>query len=319
MAITSVELLFEGRGGNADWMQRRTYTRIYEVLTDDATDDAVTAGTAPGSLPVMGQSHPEDPAAVVVSRAPSQDSDRPTRWLVAIGYDTQPPGSASPESAQGGGSAQPVEAGGGETAPGEQPENPLSRPAKWRVTFERITETARDAYKVDENGDNIGGTKPIANSAGDPFDPGIQVDRSYPVITITKNLPNLELAKMEELENAVNKTNWKGRAPRTVRCVGVEAESNWENGYTFWAYTFSLAIKSDNWDERVLDAGYRWRENVGSTVNPDWRYYPFLDESGNPRKGLLDGNGGKLADGEPEVFKLFSVRKQRDFNALLGV
>lgn len=327
MAVTSCHKLWEGRGGSADFQMRRTYTQVFEVYTDSVTDDAVIAGTVPVGvpdvLPAMGDPHQEDPYAIVTGRAPSQDAADPLRWLVTITYDTQPGGGTQGGTQAQQESLQPAENGGAAQSPGNRSENPLQRPASWKGTFQQVQEVLRSAYKTDQDGNNIGGSVAVTNSAGFLFDPPVMVEESRHVITITKNYSSLSLASIKQLRDSVNKTAWKGFPPRTLRVVGIEYSSAFENGVAFWQVTYSLAEKEDTWDIRVLDAGLceRWQIGTDSgTGAPIYEFRTILDKHGNPvTEPVPLSNGKKLAPGAPEAYLVFSGYRQREFNTLIVI
>lgn len=317
MAVDTVVELFEGRNGRDEFDRHRTYTRVFEVYTTDDDDGPATAGGS-ALLPRLGDSHPEDSQAVVVAVVPAQDSADPRRWIVNIDYDTQPP---LPEALQ---PESPTGDPGAEQTPADLPDNPLNRPAIWRGSFQQIQEVLRDAYLTDANGDNIGGSKPVVNSAGFLFDPPVMVERSRPTLTITKNIPSLNIFALNDVVDSVNKTAWKGLEIRTARLVGVEFQSGLENGVFFWTVSWTFALKFDKWDIRVLDAGLAERVVVPSVPGqpgPQYEIRPILDPQGNPitEPVPLDGNGKRLAPNQPEVYLLFSGYKQRDFNAVIPV
>lgn len=310
MPVVSCNELFEGRTGRDDFTKHRTFTRVFELYTDSDADGAPTAGGYAG-LPRLGNSHPEDVAAVVVAVVPQQDGADPRRWLVTIEYDTQPP---LPEALQ--------PDGGDQTEPGAIAENPLARKPIWKFGFQQLTETLRSAYLTNADGVNIGGSKPVVNSAGFMFDPGIQVEVSRPIITVTRNFPDIDTGFLIDMIDAVNKTSWKSLTPRQARCVGIEANSNWENNVFFWSITFTFALKQDTWDVRVLDAGLFERIQIGDTPDgPVFQIRAILDPQGNPvtEPVPLNGAGRRLPPGNPETYLVFSAYKQRDFNTLIGV
>ncbi|VTS03521.1 unnamed protein product [Gemmata massiliana] len=144
MAVLSCELLFTGRGGQDTLDKHRTYTSRYEVITDDPHDGVQVVGNAPG-LPGLGASYPTDAVAVVVSLEPEQSDDSPYLWYVTVSYDSRP------EMAQ---SVNPVD--GSTLTPGDPasfPENPLLRPAQWRITGQDSNEVVNEWRPVDANGE----------------------------------------------------------------------------------------------------------------------------------------------------------------------
>jgi hypothetical protein len=314
VAIVSVYQLFEGRGGSADYAMSRTYTRLYEVYTDNDFDDAVTAGTAPGLLPIMGELHPEDLQAFVSNRDIQQDAADSRRWLVTITYTTQPPAEAANAEA-----IQPGEAGGQE--PGDRPENPLLRAARWRGSFQQREEVLRSAYATDDDGNNVGGSKAVTNSAGIPYDPPVMFDTGDAGFTVQKNYSSLTLPQLADFYQAVNQFAWRGFAPRTVKIVGIDFEASFENAVFFWAVTWSFAVRENGWEKRILDAGLTERFTLEHLppADPVYQWRTIRDpQTGEPitEPVPLDGNGRRLTPGEPPVFLRFSAYKQRPFATL---
>lgn len=313
MAITSVYQLFDGRGGSADANMARTYTRVYEVYVDSPYDDAVTAGTAPGYLPVMGEPHSEDLAAFVTNRDIQQDAADPLRWLVTITYTTQQPGTESVTAP--GESLQPN--GGGSQAPGDRSENPLARVAAWRVNFQTTQEPATVGFKVANNGDVAVLPTAILNSAGLPFDPPVMVEVSRPVVSVTKNIVNLDLNKLTDLQDSVNSKAWKSFPPRTVRVSGIEVNSAFENGVAFWSITYHFAVNWRTWDVQPLDAGFHERIQTASVPVATYEWREITDDHGAQGPYPLDGNGRVLDPSQDPVYLRWVATKENDFNTMI--
>src|SRR5581483_11506179 len=141
MPVVSVYEVWTGRTGQDTFTKRRTFSRVFEVWTDNAFDDAVVVGSCP-LLPRLGNGYPTDPAAVVVAVKPAQDDETPLRWMVTCDYDTQPDNPQRQANQQ-----QPAGASGGgqPQGPGQQPENPLARPPVWKGGFQQTTEVLETA------------------------------------------------------------------------------------------------------------------------------------------------------------------------------
>lgn len=296
--------IWEGRGGTGSFPNKRTYTRVFEVTTDTATTDGPNAAArVPGIH--MGDPHPEDAGAVVVDIDPQQDSALPTLWRVTFKYDSHPdiPQLQQPGTEDGGPPPEPPTP----QQAAEQAENPLNRPPVWKFTFQQSQVPAR----VDRL------LNPIRNSAGMPFDPPVMVDESYPLVSVSVNRAVWLLTDAAYLQDAVNSDTWFGMEPRTLRCVGIEAESATENGVNFWKVVYNLAIKWDRWDFKPLDCGFHERiapRTVDGVLLPA-QYVLICDEYGGypSTPSLLDGNGRKLAVGEPEVYLPFRVYREIKF------
>lgn len=303
MAVTSVYELFEGRSGVDTFTRQRTYTRTFEVLTDDDDDGPAVAG---GNvlLPRLGDSHPEDSQAVVVAVRPSQDGAEPRRWVVSIDYDTQP---ELPEALQ--------PSGGAEQDVADVPDSPLDRRPVWKFSFQQTTEVATKGYPVSPLGVGLV-EEAIQTSAGMPFDPPVTIEVSRPVVTVTIQVPDLSPSYLLDVQDATNNAPWKGIPERCAKCVGVEAGSGFENGVFFWTITYTFAIKWDTWDIRVLDAGYHQLVH-NSQANPTDYVAGIVDPNGhNDGPWPLDGMGHKALPGADPVFLRYVVFRQADFATL---
>ncbi len=149
MSVLSVELLFTQRGGQDTLDKHRTYTSRYEVITDDPHDGVQIVGNAPG-VPPLGSSYPTDAVAVVVGLEVEQSDDSPYLWYVTVSYDSRP------EMAQ---SVNPID--GSTLTPSDPtafPENPILRPAQWRITGQDSNEIVTDWRPVDRNGNIVAPT-----------------------------------------------------------------------------------------------------------------------------------------------------------------
>ncbi|MCE9564930.1 MAG: hypothetical protein K8U57_23090 [Planctomycetes bacterium] len=305
MAVTYVNELFEGRTGEDTFKRHRTYVRTFEVLTDSDNDNVITVGSCP-LLPRLGSAYPGDVFALCTSVRPMQDNDQPRRWIVTIGYDTELDLKMSPDEDDG------LDAG-------DIPENPLLRPVKWKITYQQTTEVLRRSYLLDDNDNQIPGSKPVKNSAGFLFDPPPTIEVSRPLITATKNVPRLNMSYIAQTQDAVNSKPWMGLDARCVRCVGIDAESGFENGVWFWQISYTFAVKFDNWIFRILDAGTWEKGDLGSAFGHATGLRPIMDPSANPitEPVPLNGAGMRLPIGNPEIYLRFMGYRQVDFNTLV--
>ncbi|MES2208580.1 MAG: hypothetical protein V4515_00090 [Chloroflexota bacterium] len=302
--MASAHEIWEGRQGTGSFPFKRTYTRVFDVYTDSAADGNNTAANLPGIS--QGDPHPEDPGAFCNSIAPAQKSDSPTQWTVTFGYDSNIEAPDALQPGETGGETPP-------TSPAElaaAQENPLTRPIRWKVSFQQTQEVARK----DRNAD------PIRNSAKLPFDPPIVVEVSRPIVTAVVNTATFELADAQYMQDAVNSDTWFGMEPRTLRCVGTEAESQIENGFAFWQRTYTFAIKWDTWDFKILDCGYAELDpgSEGLGIDPHW--VKIVDEHGaEPTEPVpLNGSGRKLTPGDDEVYLTFRVYREVSYAENVG-
>jgi hypothetical protein len=153
MAAVSVRKMFTSRGGTDDFSKHRTYTRVYEVWTDDEADDEQIVGVADVdgvAIPELGAEFEPDPDAVVVSLVAEQSDETPLLWYVTVEYDTDPPSVNADKPEQNVGFDG---AGAGEVIDKtDRPENPLAEPATWTLTFEDDEEPAIEGLRVSPTG-----------------------------------------------------------------------------------------------------------------------------------------------------------------------
>ena len=269
MSVQSVELLWEGWRDRDGFDRKREYVRVYEVITDNRNDTQETAaGSEARDMGLPGNGYPlgDDGGAVVVDIQTARDT--PLRWLVTCTYSTDWPSQLGAESLTldpFGGSVPtataPGEGGGGGAPPAPTPRdpNPVNWPIVYTVTHEQTTVPATH----DNDGD------PITNSAGDPFNPPVMVEKSMPVLTFTKYYAFVDIDWLESYVDTVNEVSWKGRSPRVCRMVALDWASETMNGYAVWKVTFRVKIKRGTWagalpndvgrgwDLRILDQGFQ--------------------------------------------------------------
>lgn len=155
MAAIEVSKLFERRSGKDTRDNHRTYTRMYEVLTDSDDDDEQVVGNASVggvAVPLPGDPLDSDPEAVVVDMDFDQSDESPRIWYVTAYYDSNPP------TASDRGGDKPdnkVDLDGNTIGKGERQASPLDEPAQWTTTFEDAEEPAVEGVRVDGAGNLV--------------------------------------------------------------------------------------------------------------------------------------------------------------------
>ncbi len=195
---------------------------------------------------------PDDLGALCVSVTAKHAADTDTVWNIEAKYKTQ---SASP---------------------GDQKENPLERPTKWRYSSVRGTRT------VDKDRDG----KPFLNTAGGMFRDAPEIIYSTSRYTVTRNQLGFRAEVADTVSNTVNITPWFGKSPGTVLCEGIQGDEQYEGEYHFWTVTFVF-----HWDR------YGWRPtevlNMGRrqllVANGD-------EDEPTSASGVYDGTFVKLAE-----------------------
>jgi hypothetical protein len=118
--------------------------------------------------------------------------------------------------------------------------------------------------------------------------------------TITKNEATNPMQRIEDYSNTVNNAIWHGEPIDTVRIGIIKAHKKQEqvNGATivYWEVTYPFFRRKDGWRLKILDRGWSILQS-GIRVK-------YCDEMGREptQPILLDGSGGKLAEGSPAVF-----------------
>lgn len=291
MSATAVNRLYTTRGGTHAIDNHLTFRETWEVLTNSTDDDEDTVNLATG-IPRLGQPHDKFPTAICVEVTADQSDETPFIWYVGVRYDSKLdiPNSLDPNGAS--------------QAPGDIPENPLLRPATWRLTSASTSEAATQWYPVDAGGNIILQATAIRNSAKLPFDPPLMVETTRPVIRVTKNVAQFNVPIAIRLEGAVNDRAWFNVPKWCAKISGVEGANKYENGVAYVEVTFDVMLKAETWITQILDAGFYSLQNrsvpTGGAPVPTWTRMkcPLGGEGPFP----LDGAGGKLAPGGAPVF-----------------
>jgi hypothetical protein len=293
MSVVSVNLLFTGKSATEDLQYRRTYRETWEVICSSLSDDEQVVANATG-VPKRGQSHRRDPLAVVKDREISQSEDSPYIWYVSLTYDTQLdlPQATNPD---------------GETlSPQELAENPLLRPAVWKISGQKTSEVCAEWLPLDAAG-NLGKTfKAIVNSALLPFDPPAMCEVSRPLLRVTKNVKEVSLEYLLRLQDAVNDRVWRNLPKWTARVDSYEANNKTENGVSFVELTLDIALRAETWLLQILDAGLLERIETANPKPPFNKikiWTPIKDPFGHfGTVQPLNGSGQRLAPGADPVF-----------------
>ncbi len=297
MAVTYVELLWSGRRGRDGIDRKRDYVQVFEVRTDDPYDDPTVAG---GTilLPRNGDPYPTDPAAFMVDISPDQMEEDPTLWRVTCRYSTDIPRRQAREAFTinpATGASQVTASGADRTA---REENPLDRPAVWSTTYEQ----SNRVVTVDKD------LVPVVNSANRPFDPPVEDEESYLVLTVTKNYADLDLSEWHPYQNSVNSDDWASFAVRTLWLFNISFQSLSENNVNYWQATFNFKYKETTWDKKVLDAGYY---DIDGNAFDDPTIGPLHD-----RPTLMDGAGARLSTLDDPFYHEFRIKPEKDFDDL---
>ena len=255
----------------------RTYQRKFKLRTTTQADGPFAVGSN-GSLPIIGNAHPEDANAFCISLQVENTSPW-AGWTVTANYSDERTIDDTPTD-----DAASISWGS------EQ----FQKPAVFDLSG-----------------------KLIVNSAGDPFDPPAMMDDSRRVVTVEKNLavvPSWILDYQDAVNNDVFSVDGIsiGIGKAKMQNVTVSPRQR-RNGTTFRTVTFTIHLQRDGWLLDILDAGFRrkvsgGRDNIKNSGDGESPTAPVP----------LDGNGQPIDDPTPTncVFLQFAVYKTRAFSSL---
>jgi hypothetical protein len=283
-----------------DDQYQRTYTRLYRVYADLASDENYVrkhCGIAPNTP------HPTDPRSVAKSirlalATPSPvtffDPDDPSNagnnllcyhWLATVDYGPWNPLEHSPDG------------------------DPLHQPIRFRLDPQAVEEPVL----LDKDG------VPVLNSASDPFDPPITREVTEYLLTVMRNEADIDLVTvlLSSGQGQVNNDVWNGFAARTVKILPIkipERMYSQETNKFYFPMEYVFHIKLQTWDEKVVNQGLgELYTNAGVT-----RRRAILDPSGQPATTpvLLDIYGHKLVqpiNASNVVILSFRISPEIDF------
>lgn len=323
----SAEIAEQRRGPTfrGDGSLDRTYTRVFEVITDNNLTEGLECLIMALAIPPIYSFYDTRPqggtafdlGALLVGYDPYQpDRDSPNLWYVRCDYTSYGLDPEKVSQARGAGASP--QGGGGYN------ENPVLKPVKisYRNNNQRRTVYVASGYwQSSPTGDSpffIDGETPIVNSALQAYNPLPEVPAPQKTLTIVKNMPVYNVRDSMFYEGKTNSVPWLGFPAKTVMCDFIDGESAFDNGIAYTVVTHQFSLRRDNfypespgdpWDWPVPDQGSFYFDD-------DDVEQAFTDSNGNFRSGFLDGFGGKLPDGGSPPLYAFRVLESVDFNAL---
>lgn len=266
--------------------------RIWDVFTNSASDDKWTL-IATGAYPVYGSFHPDNPISTCRDVIYSQRSK--FYWRVTASYSTRPETQSEKEE--------------------REQEDPLNRLPATRWSFNSYTK----AIYEDINGEAI------VNSAGDYFDPPVEIEEFRPVATVQTNvvagtLPFNIMDFMGRINSSVFTFAGQSVPAESARIVVLDlGEDKRASNVSYNVFTYAIEFNPDTYVLRVLDQGFR---RQGAIFVED---ILIEDADGNRARPssqvLLDGAGDILENPSPATaeFRPFDVYESIDFHGLPGV
>jgi hypothetical protein len=276
-----------GLTGNLDERYSREYQRQFLLKTDSLATLSIEVRATTG-VPRLYDSHPEDTGAFAYKLAVQQQTDDPFLWIVTVDYHTV--------------------AGDGKSDPADRQENPLNRPAEVEWSFLKSSVAVTQQLTLDAFGQPL----PIVNSAGDAFDPPIEIERSRPKLTITRNEPAFDPAIAFAYQDAVASDVFYGAPAYYAKMDGIKGVRQYENKIFFWKVTYEISFGVEPWIPlKILDQGYQYLAGGKKVLARD-------QADGTPVGApvLLDGAGGRLAVGGTPVYRSVTVYRELPFGPL---
>lgn len=250
MGYTYFAEVAEARKATQDNRYQKQLTRQWLVRTDSASLGAVYAASHP-SLPSQWALHPEDSLAYLTQLTSEQDQNDPLLWRVTAEYSYYT--DTAGQLATGNPAVDTQQAG---QDPADREASPLLRPRDYTVS------TATRAWAIWQGWDTGTSTftKPIVNSAGDPFLPPVEVEKPAAIVSIGLNSATPPTVAWLNAVGSLN-ANSMVIGPYTVsaaqaKLTNVSAQRVYENGAAYWRWTVNFELR-DNWEYKIMDAGRR--------------------------------------------------------------
>jgi hypothetical protein len=301
MAIRVIEQP-EARGYTTDWRGVKTFPRAWVVEADEVINEvqASDALNAKDASSILYGEHPAWPWAVC-RKVTAKGSKSGKQFYISAEYSTEPfpaagVGSATGDSGGGGGGA------GGSEKPSPAQSN--SAPANTRPPTVSID--SRPTRKALEF--HVGTSDPVINTAGDKFDPAVEVNRSPHVITwrFHRSPAQLNWATRSLFQDSVNLQSFTllGRTypAETLWCSKYAIEPVWETGPAgmefLWAVTVIAEEDPDGWNAPVLNTG---RNKLVSIGGGNFVRQAITDRAGQPVAEAvpLDEDSVPVIPGDP--------------------
>ncbi len=329
MSIVSCELQKTGQGGSVNLEEGYCTPKLrYLIRTDDTANGmyevlhtCINAGLLPAPYSYYRTATEHDYNATLRSYDPQQQAEDPRLWDVTLNYSSQyRPQRDAENAAQQASNFAPTDgsqpqAGGGQGQGNQDQNNPIGREPdiSWSfAAYQRPTMEIFDPDYFDDHGLYI----PVVTSAGEPFDPPVEVDDCRPVYRVSRNERFFNPAVAFDYMNAVNLDVFKGAKPGQAKIQSITGEQQRERNIVYARVTYEIHFRTDTefgWQLRVLDMGTQ--KKVGG------EFRPIIRKSipvANPV--LLDGAGGVLEDADIAAgnvhYRTFNVYKKRKFSKL---
>lgn len=234
-------------------------TRIFSLYSDDPINTTRGEVLVHPSLPKVGLFYNLGLLVICTSKDCQRMEENPREWEVTCEFssDVEENKDGSKEGQQG-------------------------SPIDWVPIASVGFETYQFYQTVDLDG------KPFANSAGEPFNSSLPIQRTLIKWEFDQMEPaTLRLDEISERNEVVNSQVFKRIGPQKLKLQVKNASLGYYYGTQAWLISYCLTYKPDGWNPRVAD--------IGSFYKQGGQIIPFQTNWPNPQNttGFLNGNGGQ--------------------------
>lgn len=179
-------------------------------------------------------------------------------------------------------------------------------PNTWIPVYETKFERLQEVVTKDLDGTSV------ANSAGQPFENGLTIGRFIPYWEIFQfESAGVSDETIIDRNEIINSNVFKGRPAKSLLLTVTSSVVGFYYGYPRRLTQYQIRYNSRLWTHKRLDVGTVYIGGGGT-------HSPYLDEDGNVMLGGLDGNGAKVAVGDPPETLEFEIYEKKSFNFLRG-
>jgi len=294
MSVIAFNELADGRRGPKIGPEgTRTYTRVFEAITDNPADTGPFVVSF-AQAPVKYGPHPDDYFARCTDVDPLQDPDAATYWRLTYSYSTRPRLLA-----------QVRPDGKPEESPKVDEDNPLNEHPEidWETKY----------FKVPMEADLEG--KPYVNAAGVPFETYLE-ERPRLVMNVSRNLVEFNQQLIVECEGALNDQLFLGQGTKKIKCERIRAKAGWKKNQGFVKVSAQVIIcgPDEDWVLRKLNAGYEYWDAASGKLKKI-----YVDGQLPSRPQLLSEDGTKvlyIRKGDKPNYIEFRNLRSADLNQL---
>lgn len=262
---------------------KRNYEYIYRVKADPG--DGVNEVLLDPQVPSLSASLNDDRRATIKTKKATLIDGTNYIWDMTLSLDTEPIPQAASDA--------------------DQEENPLERPPE--VSWDYMTLPFIITKTVDDT------PKPIQNTAGEPYIPGIEVEEGIAVLHVVRNEANFSASTMLQYGNTVNSSTFYGASAGQAKLLPPRAQRVVENDLTYWRVSYEVHFRLLGWKFISLNQGRSYLK----TANNFLTRTAALDKDGqhvtDPVKLKEDGT---LWTSGAEFYNQFTIYKSKNFSPL---